>query len=520
MLTRNDAVRSPDRRFFQIPSMVKEQSHDAGLPRIVVSRFLRGKAYTPALKRRRPMQVASNDPQSAQSPTEILANFASGLRYEQIDDASLNTARRHALDTLGAIFAGSTQHATVAAAKALDALGMEGAVPVPGMAKRYDPMSAAYISGTAAHGLELDDGYRAGSVHPGCVIIPALVSAAQGGSYSGKQWITAVVVGYEIVCRLAAAMHPHSRYKGFHNTPVMGVMGAAAAVGSLRGFNAQQMADALGIAASSASGIFAFLRGGGEVKRTHPGQAAREGLQAALNAEHGMVGPSQVLEIEEGYFDTFAGEVNMETVIGGLEKGPEEAALVMAGCYIKPYAACRHLHPGIDAVLDMRESEKIDPNKVSKVDIGTYEIAVGHANPTYGDMLSAQMSYQFCMATALERGAVDLEHFDDASRGEEGVVRHVPNISASVDKECQESYPRLRAAKVTIQMEDGSQFERMVEDPYGSAGNPLADDALARKFRGLARPSVGDDRAGEIEAMMWEIEKLADISELTGALGL
>ena len=75
----------------------------------------------------------------------------------------------------------------------------------------------------------------------------------------------------------------------------------------------------------------------------------------------------------------------------------------MAGCYIKPCAACRHLHPGIDAVLDIRMTENIDPGKVAKIDIGTYEIAVGHANATYGDMLSAQMSYQYCVATALER---------------------------------------------------------------------------------------------------------------------
>jgi 2-methylcitrate dehydratase PrpD len=464
------------------------------------------------------MQVASNSQSAAPSPTAVLANLASGLRYNHIDAACLNTARRHTLDTLGAIFAGSTQHATLCAAHALDALGVKGEVPVPGLAKRYDALSAAYIAGTAAHGLELDDGYRAGSVHPGCVIVPALLSVAHGGDYDGKQLITAVVVGYELVCRLAAAMHPSCRYKGFHNTPVMGVMGAAAAVGSLRGFDAKQMADALGIAASSASGIFAFLRGGGEVKRTHPGHAAREGIQAAMMAEQGMVGPSNVLEIEEGYFDSFAGDVDLAKVMEGLEDGPENAALVMAGCYIKPYAACRHLHPGIDAMLDIRETEEINSNDVERIEVGTYEIAVGHANPTYGDMLSAQMSYQFCMATALERGGVDLEHFVDAARDEETITRHVPKISASVDRYCQESYPRLRAAKVSVHLADGRSYERLVEDPYGSAGNPLGDEALVRKFLGLATPAVGAETAAEIEKLILNIETLADLSALFNKL--
>jgi 2-methylcitrate dehydratase PrpD len=464
------------------------------------------------------MQLASTETEPTLSPTAILAEFAAGLRYEQIDAASLNTARRHVLDTVGAIFAGADQHATRCAARALDALGAAGKVPVPGLRKRYDPLSAAYIAGTAAHGLELDDGYRAGSVHPGCVIVPALISAAQGAKVDGKRWITAVVIGYEIVCRLAAAMHPHSRYKGFHNTPVMGVMGAAAAVGALKGFDAKQMADALGLAASSASGIFAFLRGGGEVKRTHPGQAAREGIQAAFNAAEGMVGPKAVLEIEEGYFDSFAGTVDLDRVIGGLEEGPEKAQLVMAGCYIKPYAACRHLHPGIDAILDIRKSEGIAPEDVEGVEIGTYEIAVGHANPTYGDMLSAQMSYQFCMATALERGGVDLAHFDDTARGDDTVLRHVPKITAAVDAECQDSYPRLRAARVRVRTKDGTTFERLVEDPYGSADNPVEDDALSHKFRGLAAPSVGDDRAEAIEALVRGIDGLSDVDKLIDAL--
>ena len=465
------------------------------------------------------MQLVSTDTNVNESPTTILAKFASGLRYEHIDAASLNTARRHSVDTLGAIFAGVAQHATVCAAEALDELGITGDVPVPGLAKRYDPMSAAYIGGTAAHGLELDDGYRAGSVHPGCVVLPALFSCAHSGGFSGKRWITAVVVGYEVVCRLAAAMHPQARYKGFHNTPVMGVMGAAAAVGSLRGFDEKQMADALGLAASSASGIFAFLRGGGEVKRTHPGQAAREGIQTAFNAEQGMVGPTDVLEIEEGYFDTFAGDVDLATVVGGLEEGAENSKLVMAGCYIKPYAACRHLHPGIDAVLDIKQTEHIKPEEVERVDIGTYKIAVGHANPTYGDMLSAQMSYQFCMATALERDGVDLEHFDEVSRDDGGVIRHVPKISASVDDYCQDNYPRLRAAKVTVHMADGSSHERLVEDPYGSAGNPVEDVALSNKFQGLTRPVVGEERAMEIERLIRAVDKVDDMAEITAKLG-
>ncbi len=123
------------------------------------------------------------------------------------------------------------------------------------------------------------------------------------------------------------------------------------------------------------------------------------------------------------------------------------------------------------------------------------------------------------MATALERDGVDLEHFDDASRSDDGVIRHVPNISASVDDYCQDNYPRLRAAKVTVHMADGSSHERLVEDPYGSAGNPVEDLALSNKFQGLTRPVVGEERAAEIERLIRTVEDLNDMAELTAKLG-
>lgn len=460
------------------------------------------------------MQQTAAKAETGLGATEALVKFASGLRFEDIPEAAVHAARRHSLDTVGAILAGTRQRATKVVKQTLLELAGTGNAPVPGLTRRFDPLSAAYIAGTAGHGLELDDGYRAGSVHPGTVIIPALLAASATGRFTGKQWLTATVVGYEAVCRLAGAMHPASRHKGFHNTSVMGVMGAALAVGSLLELDETRMAHALGLAGSSAGGIFAFLRGGGEVKRTHPGHAAREGVQCAFAARHGLTGPDDVLEIEEGFFDTFSENVDEAAVTDGLLDGN----LVMSRCYIKPYAACRHLHPGIDAVLDILNVDKVEPDQIDRVEVGSYAIAVSHGSPKYDDMLSAQMSYPFALATALERRAVNLNHFDEKARSDQAVLRHVSKVSIVTDAECENDYPRLRPAKVTLHTRDGASYYRRVDDPYGSADNPVVDDALSEKFHSLADPILGKARAGEAERMLWHLDDVTDIANLMDRL--
>jgi 2-methylcitrate dehydratase PrpD len=448
------------------------------------------------------------------SATAALARFASTLRYDAIAEPARHAARRHSLDTVGAILAGSRQRATQAVERTLIELGGKDAAAVPGLACRFDPLSAAYIAGTAGHGLELDDGYRAGSVHPGTVIVPALLAAASTGRYDGKQWIAATVVGYEAVCRLAAAMHPASRYKGFHNTSVAGVMGASLAVGALLRLDEKRMADALGLAASSAAGIFAFLKGGGAVKRTHPGHAAREGLQCAFAAKNGLTGPAEVLEVEEGFFETFSRDVDPAVVTRGLLEGD----LVMTRCYIKPHAACRHLHPGIDAVLDIVAAEKIKPDAVEAIEVGTYKIAAGHGQVRYDDMLAAQMSYPFALATALARRAVNLNHFGDAARADDAVLRHVAKVRVVTDPDCEAAYPKQRPAKVAVRMRDGTVYRRRVDQPYGGADNPVDDGALSAKFHSLADPVLGAARADEAERMLWNLDDVTNVANLIDRL--
>src|SRR5437870_3778310 len=274
----------------------------------------------------------------AAGATEAIVSFVSSLRHGALSQEVRHYARRHLLDTVGVMIAGAAGNVATRAEAMIAAMRPAGRIPVPGRARRADLLDAAFLGGTAAHGIELDDGYRQGSVHPGCTVVPAALAVAWERDASGKALIEAIVAGYETVIAIGRACHPELRQRGFHPTSAVAVFGAAVATAKLRGMPAQAIADALGIAASSSAGLFAFVNGGADIKRLHAGHASREGLQAALLAEQGVEGPPAVLEATDGFMQAFAfGRTDRARAI----TLPPQAPFGITDCYIKPYACCR-----------------------------------------------------------------------------------------------------------------------------------------------------------------------------------
>jgi 2-methylcitrate dehydratase PrpD len=443
---------------------------------------------------------------SSFGPTIRLVEFCSSLRFEQLDDAAHRGVRRHLLDTLGSIIAGTQGAPAMIAARTLSELEAGGDVPVPGITGGRQRLSAAYLMGASAHGLELDDGYRAGSVHPGATVIPAVLAAAWGNKVDGRRFATAIAAGYEIVTRVAETVHPASRKRGFHNTSITGVLGAAVAAASVLGLDARQTAHALGVAASSAAGLFAFLHGGGEIKRLHPGFAAREGLFAAHLARNGMSGPTGVLEIEDGFLQAYAGKVDADKLVAGLGQ-----VFNVARCYIKPYACCRHIHPGLDAVISVARDEGVAAADIAAIEVGTYEIAAGHAHGGSRDMASAQMNYRFCMALAAAKGRVGIGEFNDGHLADPSLSALAEKVHVGVDPTCETNYPRLRSAAVVVRTKNGAEHRRYIDEPLGSARYPLSDEALLSKFDELVIPVVGAAESKRLQDAVFDIEHVADI---------
>src|SRR5262245_29817190 len=322
------------------------------------------------------------------SQTAALVAFVGALRHDALSAEVRHYARRHLLDTVGVMIAGAAGDVATRAEAVVASVRPAGDVPVPGRARRADLLDAAFLGGTAAHGIELDDGYRHGSAHCGCVVVPAVLATAYQRRAGGAALIEAMVAGYETAIALARACHPDLRQRGFHPTGAVGPFGAAMAAAKLHGLSADRLGDALGIAASSAAGLFAFVNGGADIKRLHAGHAAREGLQAAMLAGEGVEGPPGVVEARDGVMQAFA--------LARSERPrpielPPAAPFGITDCYIKPYACCRHIQPAVEATIGLMTDEKIAVGEVERVEVETYRIAAEHAHTGWDDYASAQL---------------------------------------------------------------------------------------------------------------------------------
>src|SRR5262249_27511942 len=271
---------------------------------------------------------------------------------------------------------------------------------------------------------------------------------------------------------------------GFHPTAACAVFGAAVSVARLRGLSSAQLANAIGLAASSAAGLFAFVNGGGDIKRLHAGHAAREGLQAALLAEQGVEGPPHGIESRDGFMQAFA--------FGRAAKArpialPGAAPFGITDCYIKPYPCCRHIQPAVEALIGLINDENILSDEVERIEVATYRIAAEHAETGWGDFASAQLSFPYLMGLALRFRAVKFEHFSEQTRRDPAFAAIARKLSVTAPPDVDRLYPQLRPARVTVTTARGS-FTRQADEALGSRIVPLDDAGLTAKFFDLVGP--------------------------------
>lgn len=443
--------------------------------------------------------------------TAQLAGF--GANHADFSAAVEQAATRHLIDTVGVIVAGIGQ----GVAAKLGPLLPNGDLPLPGrhqsdLAGYTGGLFAAdhaYLCGTAAHGLELDDGYREGSVHPGVAVVPALIVAAQLRPVSGRKLLEALAIGYEGICTLAGGLHPALRDRGFHPTAAVGPLGAALAVSRVMGLDAETTQTALGLAASEAGGLFAFLGGGGEVKRLHGGLAARAGLMAARLAQTGVSAPAGILERQSGYAQAF----------GGVAAGdfsltlPPLADWRMVGCYIKPHACCRHLQPALEALIALRKAHDLTPENVERIEVETYSIAAAHRETGWDDMATAQLSFPYVLAQGLWKGRAALGDFDENARREPHANSLIARLNIHASEEMDALYPAQRPARVRVHAR-GQLHTLFAPEASGSPDFPASDAAISNKFLDLVAPILGIDKANSWLAALWAIADQEDAAPI------
>jgi 2-methylcitrate dehydratase PrpD len=341
---------------------------------------------------------------------------------------------------------------------------------------------AALVNGTAIHGEDFDDTFEGGPIHAGAVIVPAVLAACERHGLDGRAALLGIAVGVETMCRLSTVAPTLTHKAGFHPTAVFGAMGAAAGVGAAFKLTPKQLVDALGTAASMASGIIEYLAEGAWTKRLHAGWAAQSGIRAALLGRAGFVGPRTVFEGVHGFFHGFTHTTkgDYDALIGDF--GTRWVTETLA---FKAYPCGTMTHPYIDCARRLA-ARKIKADDVVEMvcDVGEgtvhrlWEPLAAKQKPANG--YAGKFSTPYCIAAGFVRGNVGLSDFSDAAVHDSAVLALAGKVRYRIDP--QNPYPKNFTGHIRATLRDGSVVEERQPYMRGGAHEPLTRADIQDKF--------------------------------------
>lgn len=455
-------------------------------------------------------RTAEIDPSA--TTTEVLARFVADRSRPQPSEV-VALLKRHILDTLGCQVAFADLPWSRAAWRYAAQSSTGGPATISHFGTWAPASLAAFTNAAFAHGFEMDDTEMRTASHPGAVVVPAALAAGQTAHSSGAELLASVAVGYETMVRIGLASVAMMR-RGFHTTAVTGPFGAAAAVASLWADQDAQIAHALGIAASRASGVTEYSATGGSVKRIHAGIAAQAGVEAVSLAMAGVTAPSAALEGRRGLLRAVADVTDTDVVTADLGDRYE---LLTTG--LKPYCCCAAQHSVLDAIADLQRHHRLTPESIRRIQVvqNLREADVVGTGPEPTDVTSAQFNAAFGIALRLVRGGNGFTDYLGCRTDDEhllAVARKVEYRPAPEDA----PLPGNGPCEVTVELHTGEVVATTVSHPSGTAANPLADDAVIEKFHDLADGYLGRSRALELADMVAHLESVDDVDALARLL--
>jgi len=425
----------------------------------------------------------------------------------------IEQGKRMLLDQLACQIAGATLPWSRAYREAMRSLGSGGDATVVYYGDTFPVDQATFLNSAFGHANEFDDTHLASAMHPSAMVVPAVAAVAEAHHLSGRQALEAVIVGAEVMIRIAAAAAPNLHERGHYVPSSAGPFGTAAACSRLLGLDAEVCLQAMGIAGSHAGGLMEFSRAGGSVKRIHCAIPAAAGLRSAVMAQHGITGPGTVLEGKRGFFVVFAGTCDEALLMGGLG---EEFQLLRTS--FKPFAANLSTHGALEALSRLRDEHRLRADEIASIEIGTSGSAARDMGAIVKpeDILGAQTSFAFGAAVAFLRGGNGPNDYHEADLRDPRFIALAERVRTYVDPICDDERKRLknRSAVVTVRTTDGRTLELRVQFPKGSPERPLSNDDLFAKFTNAVEPHLGPRRTAELADRIWTIDQLDDMADL------
>lgn len=459
-------------------------------------------------------------PTDPSGPTGKLAHWLADFKLGQVPLVTQERAKALILDGFACAIVGAQLPWSRKAAEIVLQFEGKGDRTVIGWGATTSAPGAALLNGTFIQAFELDDFHPLGPLHSASIVLPALLSCAQGlPKVSGAQFLEAAMVGFEVGPRVGMALHGAQMLsRGWHSGSVFGTHAAAAAVGKLLGLTPAQYEDALGLAGTQSAGLMA-AQYEAMCKRMHHGFSARNGLYAAVLAAGGYTGIKRVFEREYGGFLSTFGEghdPDASAITSGLGERWEVERIV-----IKPYAAMGGIHSPLDALFEVGEQRTLVAGEIERI-----EVDVSHAVYHHGwwpperplTPIGAQMNIGYALAVAVLDGAALIKQFAPERINRDDVWTLLPRIDVRHNPSYDVGGALKRGqAQVAVTFTDGQRI--VVERAMSrSIETPPSSDEVAAKFRVLTDGLIDAERQSEIERTVRSIEALDDLRDLLSLL--
>jgi 2-methylcitrate dehydratase PrpD len=458
-------------------------------------------------------------------PTAGLVKFLAGLEFEHIPASAIHAAEREFLDILGTTLAGNLAPGCPEVAALVQEWGGAQESTIVGYGRKVPSPFAALANGTMAHAWDFDDTHDRAVLHAGVSVIPAALAAAEKrGKIRGRDFLSAIVGGIELVCRMGLATKFGPNTTGWMLTPLYGYFGAAAAAGKILGLNDRGIHNALGIAYSQAAGNVQCVLDGALTKRIQAGLAAQGGTIAALLAQKEISGAKEIIQGRFGIFNVYQrGNIQMHSLTEGLGKRFEVENLSF-----KPYPCCRFIHSTLDAAVQLFREKAIPQENISEVTVSINQEAFNATcHPVANKVrprtvVDAQFSIPYATAVALIKGGVTLEDFTEKAVAHPQVLTLAEKVRPRVDEGIEKiNFREITPSRVEIKTQEGATYSRRVDIPKGHPQNPMTEEEMAAKFKECAHHAakpLPERNLNEIIRMVYNLENLPDLSQLMGWL--
>lgn len=454
-----------------------------------------------------------------------IAYRAAETKFEDFRKEEVIAAKKAILDIIGVSLAGSTLgvkcHELVNLAKEMG--GAEES-SIIGHGGKVPAMMAAFANGAVNHALDYDICFDVCGTHPlVCCFPPALALMEKTGNLKGKELISAVIIGSDIVYRTGAAASSEAQKEyGIFAAYANAYVGSAVAAGKIMGFDKEQMVGCLGLGYSQTCGSMQVLyETDSNLREIFPAFGSKSAVMAALLTEKGVKGLKESLEGKGGYFNAFVrGDYNPDLI--SVEPGDPFMITEMT---IKPYSSCRQTHMFIDAAKEIFEKNKLTVDDVKKVTLKVGKFGKTLCVPEDERKrpplpMDARFSIPYCVAAYMVDGDVGVEQFTMESLSNPKILETAQLIGFELNDSI-DIRSLVEAGGVVVETKDGRKLEAFVEDSYGSPKNPMDLDGVITKFKNnakYAKKPLTDAEMDRIVEICMDLENIEDITELIGLI--